>query len=115
MAQDGGIAVRIGGSGGVGLTGTPQLVATAGDRPAPAVLLVRGSGPRDRDGNQPPALIADIIGQIAVTLAGFGIASLRCDKRGMAPAGRSCRTGRPAVTATLHGWFTGLGRASPPL
>ncbi|QCI64308.1 alpha/beta hydrolase family protein [Phreatobacter stygius] len=83
MAENRSIDVSFRGSGGTALAGTLQLPAGADGRRVPAVLLVQGSGPTDRDGNQPPALITDLLQQIAGTLAGFGIASLRYDKRGM--------------------------------
>lgn len=46
-----------------------------------AVLLLPGSGPTDRDGNQPPALVADTLKQISAALAAKGVASFRFDKR----------------------------------
>lgn len=58
----------------------------------PGLVLIQGSGPTDRDGNQPPVLRTDLLRQIAEGLAQKGIATLRYDKRGMhANAG-----GRPA-------------------
>lgn len=52
--------------------------------PVPAVLLIAGSGPTDRDGNSAglPGK-NDSLKMIAVGLAGKGIASLRYDKRGI--------------------------------
>lgn len=47
----------------------------------PAVLLLAGSGPTDRDGNQPPTLMVDLLKQIAHEFASQGIASVRFDKR----------------------------------
>src|SRR6185437_2429566 len=44
---------------------------------------IQGSGPTDRDGNQPPQLKTDLLRQIATALGEAGIASLRYDKRGM--------------------------------
>lgn len=81
MVENAAIDVETAGAGGAPLRGT--LILPAARRPAPAVLLVQGSGPTDRDGNQPPALVTDLFRQLAETLAGFGIASLRYDKRGM--------------------------------
>ncbi|PJI42370.1 alpha/beta fold hydrolase [Ferrovibrio sp.] len=49
----------------------------------PALVLLQGSGPTDRDGNQPPVMRTDLLRQIAEALAQKGIASLRYDKRGM--------------------------------
>lgn len=64
------------------LSGTLQLPAGAG--PWPGVLLVAGSGPTDRDGNNPllPARI-DNLRRLAEALAARGVASLRYDKRGL--------------------------------
>jgi uncharacterized protein len=46
-----------------------------------AVLLLPGSGPTDRNGNQPPAFMANTLKQFAEALAAQGIASYRFDKR----------------------------------
>jgi len=64
------------------LAGTLLLPEGAG--PWPAVLLIGGSGPTDRDGNNLllPAPI-DNLKRLAQELAGRGIASLRFDKRGV--------------------------------
>jgi pimeloyl-ACP methyl ester carboxylesterase len=64
------------------LAGT--LLLPQGRGPWPAVLLIAGSGPTDRDGNNPllPAAI-DNLKRLAQELAGRGIASLRYDKRGV--------------------------------
>jgi uncharacterized protein len=71
--------VEFRGYGDLELKGTLLLPAGAG--PHPAVLLLPGSGPTDRDGNQPPMLTTDLLKQIAERLAQEGIASLRYDKR----------------------------------
>lgn len=73
--------VRFAGAGGLELAGTlvlPHPVPAGG---APALLLLPGSGPTDRDGNQPPLLVTDLLKQIAERLAAEGVASLRFDKR----------------------------------
>ncbi len=70
--------------GGITLAGTlvlPEPINSG--RVVPAVLLIQGSGPTDRDGNQLPNLKTDLLRQLADVLAGAGIASLRYDKRGM--------------------------------
>ncbi len=48
----------------------------------PVVLLVAGSGPTDRDGNQ-PRLRSDMLRSLAGALAAEGVATLRYDKRGI--------------------------------
>lgn len=64
------------------LAGT--LLLPAGDGPCPAALLIAGSGPTDRDGNNPllPAPL-DNIRRLAEALAARGVATLRYDKRGV--------------------------------
>ncbi len=56
-----------------------------GDGPFPAVLLISGSGPNDRDGNQ-DRFSSDYLKKLGTALATHGIAVLRFDKRG---SGRS--------------------------
>jgi pimeloyl-ACP methyl ester carboxylesterase len=58
------------------------LTLPDGDTPIPAVLIVAGSGPVDRDGNI-PNLPNDSLKLLAHRLAEHGIASLRTDKRGI--------------------------------
>lgn len=64
-----------------GLYGT--LVLPEGASPVRAVLILAGSGPTDRNGNN-PAGANDSLKLIAHGLAAEGIASLRVDKRGIA-------------------------------
>jgi dienelactone hydrolase len=71
------------GQNGTSLTGTFQFPSETSNSKAPALVLLAGSGPTDRDGNQPPTLITDLLKQIALALANRGVASLRFDKRGM--------------------------------
>lgn len=61
------------------LAGT--LVRPAGD--GPVVLIVPGSGPTDRDGNNPLGVSAAPYRLLAEALAGHGIGTVRIDKRGM--------------------------------
>lgn len=63
-----------------------------GSGPFPAVLLLQGSGPVDRDGNSPPALHWATLEILAQELAAAGVASLRFDKRGMHANQRSLPT-----------------------
>lgn len=68
---------------GTELKGT--LLLPAHVKKPPVVLIIAGSGPTDRDGNNP--LIAgknNSLLQLADSLAQHGIASLRFDKRGIA-------------------------------
>src|SRR4051794_36546048 len=82
------------GAGGVKLSATLSLPPGASERDrVPAVVLVAGSGPTDRNGNQPPLLWIGLLKQTADLLAGAGIASLRYDKRGV---GRSTRVPKGA-------------------
>jgi alpha-beta hydrolase superfamily lysophospholipase len=72
------------GAGGFKLTGTLELPANRNGK-VPAVLLLPGSGPSDRDGNT--MLMSDkvdILKDIADRLAESGIASYRFDKRAIA-------------------------------
>ena len=50
---------------------------------SPLVLIVPGSGPTDRDGNNSLGVTASSYKLLAEALAGRGISSLRIDKRGM--------------------------------
>lgn len=50
---------------------------------APAVLVIPGSGPTDRDGNNPMGIAAAPYRLLAEALAARGVATLRIDKRGM--------------------------------
>jgi uncharacterized protein len=64
-----------------GLAGTLTLPKRAAAR-GPAVLIIAGSGPTDRDGNG-PLISTDCYRLLAAGLAANGIRSLRYDKRGI--------------------------------
>jgi alpha/beta superfamily hydrolase len=51
--------------------------------PAPLVIIIAGSGPTDRNGNNTSGVKTDAYKMISDTLAMHGIASLRYDKRGI--------------------------------
>jgi uncharacterized protein len=76
--------VRFAGAGGVPLSGTLLLPLVSEIQYVPGVVLIAGSGPTDRNGNNPlvPARI-DSLKLIAERLARARIASLRFDKRGI--------------------------------
>lgn len=59
-----------------------SLISVANPQ-APVVLIVPGSGPTDRDGNNPLGVRAGTYRLLAQGLAGQGISSLRIDKRGL--------------------------------
>lgn len=52
-------------------------------RDSPAVLIIPGSGPTDRDGNNPLGVTASPYRLLADGLAAKGVSSLRIDKRGL--------------------------------
>lgn len=93
--------LRFEGARGAPLAGTLTLPAS-GDK-VPALLLIQGSGPTDRDGNQPPHLLTDLLKDLALLLAELGIASLRCDKRGMGAVAASLPKD-PAALADFVRW-----------
>jgi pimeloyl-ACP methyl ester carboxylesterase len=66
-------------SGALTLAGT--LTLPNGVTRPPVAVIVAGSGPTDRNGNQGRALRTNMYAQLAWGLAGAGIASLRYDKR----------------------------------
>lgn len=69
--------------GGAGqLHGT--LMLPLADHPVPMVLIISGSGPTDRDGNNTDGGRTDNLKRLAILLSRNGIASVRYDKRGVA-------------------------------
>lgn len=68
-------------------TGTGVLHGTLllprSDSAVPVALLIAGSGPTDRNGNNPQGGNNDALKRLAQTLARMGVASLRYDKRGI--------------------------------
>lgn len=69
-------------------TGTGELFGTLvlpkSDVPVPVVLMISGSGPTDRDGNNTDGGRNDSMKRLAKILAKHNIASVRYDKRGVA-------------------------------
>ncbi|MDZ4017787.1 alpha/beta hydrolase [Pseudomonas sichuanensis] len=61
-----------------------SLLLPQQDTPPPVVLIIAGSGPTDRDGNNPASGRIDNLKRLALLLASEHIASVRYDKRGVA-------------------------------
>lgn len=75
----------------------------------PAVLIIPGSGPTDRDGNNPLGVTAASYRLLAEALADKGVSSLRIDKRGMFGS-KAALANANAVTiadyaADVHAWI----------
>lgn len=72
-----------------------SLVLPKSDKPVPVVLIIAGSGPTDRNGNNTQGGRNDSLKKLAWRLAQNNIASVRFDKRGIAqsqPAASDERT-----------------------
>ena len=61
-----------------------SMLLPKSDAPVPVVLIISGSGPTDRDGNNPEGGRNDSLKRLAWVLAKHNIASVRYDKRGVA-------------------------------
>ncbi|WP_282607716.1 S9 family peptidase [Pelagibius sp. Alg239-R121] len=91
------------GAGDAMLAGLLTLPEDEDEAPFPAMLLLQGSGPTDRDGNQLPEIRTNLLRQIARDLAEEGIASLRFDKRGLHANAKDLPQG-PAELRTFMAW-----------
>lgn len=78
------------------LTGT--LTVPAADGKVPLALIIAGSGPTDRDGNNTISGRSDNLKMLAQALADAGVASLRYDKRGIGASAAA----RPKEEADLR-------------
>lgn len=56
---------------------------TPGSTPAPVIVILPGSGPTDRDGNNPLGVRGAPYAKLATALAARGVTSVRVDKRGL--------------------------------
>ena len=59
------------------------LAAPDGEPKAPVAIIIPGSGPTDRDGNNPLGVTAGMYRLLAEALAAKGVSTIRIDKRGM--------------------------------
>lgn len=74
---------------------------------APVVMIIPGSGPTDRDGNNPMGVAAASYRLLAQALAERGVASVRIDKRGMfgsAAAGDPNAVTIPEYARDVRAW-----------
>ena len=86
--------LRFPGSDGAILAGTLVLPLRSEIQPVPGVVLIAGSGPTDRDGNNPLIPVkVDLLRLVAERLAAAGIATLRYDKRGIGQSTARPRSG----------------------
>lgn len=86
------------------------------DPKAPLVLIIPGSGPTDRDGNNPIGVAGGPYRQLAEALAAQGVASVRIDKRGM--FGSKAAAADPndvtigAYAQDVHAWIAAIRQKS---
>ncbi len=85
------------------LKGTMLAPASPG---APMMLIIPGSGPTDRDGNNPFGLKASTYKLLAEGLAARGIGTVRIDKRGMFASSRAVAD---ANAVTIDDYVTDVG------
>lgn len=80
----------------------------------PIVLIIPGSGPTDRDGNNPLGLQAATYALLAEALSAHGIGSLRIDKRGMFGSAAAVDDANAVTIADyvsdVEAWLTVLGQ-----
>ena len=101
--------LRFPGVGGVELSGTLLLPLISELQRVPGVVLIGGSGPTDRDGNNSLLpLRIDLVKQIAELLATNGIGSLRYDKRGVAASAAQTPAGFEAQER-FYAWDNYVG------
>jgi uncharacterized protein len=85
------------------LKGTMLAPASGG---APMVLVIPGSGPTDRDGNNPLGVKAATYKLLAEGLAARGIGTVRVDKRGMFASSMAVADGN---AVTIDDYVTDVG------
>ncbi|RDG38396.1 alpha/beta hydrolase [Streptomyces corynorhini] len=80
---------------GTATYGTLHIPAHRAGQRLRAAVLLPGSGPADRDGNQPPALTPNTLARLADALDGDRVATLRFDKYGTGRTGLGAYGDRP--------------------
>jgi pimeloyl-ACP methyl ester carboxylesterase len=79
---------------------------------APVVLIIPGSGPTDRDGNNPMGTTASSIRLLAEALAAKGVSSVRIDKRGLGGSKSAVADGNDVTigdyATDTHSWVTAI-------
>lgn len=95
---------------------TRPAARAEGGTAAPVVLIIPGSGPTDRDGNNPLGVRAQPYRLLADALAARGIASLRIDKRGIGGSTAAVANGNAVRIADyasdVRGWVAAAQAAT---
>ncbi|MGW2633710.1 serine aminopeptidase domain-containing protein [Streptomyces chattanoogensis] len=86
-------------SDGITAYGTVHIPAHHAGRRLAAALLLPGSGPTDRNGDEPPHLTPHTLALISDVLDGDGVMSLRFDKYGTGRTGLGGRHSAPDMAA----------------
>ncbi|NUQ18258.1 MAG: alpha/beta fold hydrolase [Sphingomonas sp.] len=90
------------------LAGTFQ----AAGKGAAVILIIPGSGPTDRDGNNPMGVTAAPYRLLAQALAGKGVSTVRIDKRGVGGSKAAVADGNKVTIADYatdtHNWVTAI-------
>jgi len=88
------------------------LLTPADNPKAPVVLIIPGSGPTDRDGDNPMGVRAAPYRLLAEALAADGIASARIDKRGLFASAPAVKDADHVTigdyASDVHAWVTAL-------
>jgi pimeloyl-ACP methyl ester carboxylesterase len=81
-------------------------------RHAPVVLIIPGSGPTDRDGNNPMGVAAASYRLLAEALATKGVSTVRIDKRGLGGSKAAVADGNKVTIADYatdtHNWVAAI-------
>jgi pimeloyl-ACP methyl ester carboxylesterase len=88
------------------------LLSPADNPKAPVVLIIPGSGPTDRDGDNPMGVKAAPYRLLAEALAADGIASARIDKRGLFASAPAVKNADQVTigdyASDVHAWVASL-------